>query len=68
MTIAGGDKLPHEGLCRSVTIKCLGVEIVTDFHILPIGGCQMILGVDWLQTLDEMTLNFKNQKVKVTKE
>jgi len=49
-----------------VTIKYQGREIVTDFHILPIGGC--VLGVDWLQTLDEMTINFKNQNVKVTKE
>ena len=62
--IAGRDKLHSGGLCRSVPIKCQGTNIVTDFHILPIGGCQMVLGVDWLQTLDELTLNFKNQSVK----
>jgi len=57
---SNGDKLHSEGLCRSVRIKCQDAEIVIDFHILPIGGCQMVLGVDWLQTLDELTLNFKN--------
>ena len=28
----------------------------------------MVLGVDWLQTLDELTMNFKEKKVKITKE
>lgn len=46
VTVAGGDKLQSEGLCKGVNIKCQGVEIVADFHILPIGRCQMVLGVD----------------------
>lgn len=46
VTIAGGDRLQSEGLCKSVHIKCQGAEIVADFRILPIGGCQMMLGVD----------------------
>ena len=28
----------------------------------------MVLGMDWLQTLDDMTLNFKDQRVRVIKE
>ena len=31
-------------------------------------GCQMLLGVDWLQTLDELTLNFRDQSVRPFKE
>jgi len=68
VTIAGDDKLQSEGLCRSVCFKCQGLEIVTDFHVLPIGGCQMVLGIDWLQTLDEMIVNFKERKVKIIKD
>ena len=47
--------------------QVLGADIVSHFHILPIGGCEMVLGVDWLQTVDELTLNFKNQNVKLSK-
>ena len=65
VTIHGDNKLQNEGLCEAVHIKCQGVDIVTDFHILPIRGCQMVLGVDWLQTLDEMTLSFKDQSVRI---
>ena len=68
VTIAGDDKLQSEGLCRSVCFKCQGLEIVTDFHILPIGGCQMVLGIDWLQSLDEMIINFKEKKLKIIKD
>jgi len=68
VTVAGGGKLQSGGLCKAVRIKCQGVEIVADFHILPFGGCQMVFGVDWLQILDEMTLSFKEQRVKITKE
>ena len=39
VTVARGDKLHSEGLCKSVHIKCQGADIVSDFHILPIGGC-----------------------------
>ena len=45
VTVAGDDKLYSEGLCKAVHIKCQGVDIVTDFHVLPIGGCQMVLEV-----------------------
>ena len=67
VTVAGDDKLQSEGLCKVVHIKCQGVDSLTDFHILPIGACQTVLGVDWLQTLDEMTLSYKDQSVKISK-
>ena len=63
VTIAGDDRLQSEGLCKSVCFKCQWLEIITDFHVLPIGGCQIVVGVDWLQTLDELTMNFKEKKV-----
>jgi len=55
-----------EGLCKAVHIECQGKNIVTDFHVLPIGGCQMVLGVDWLKTFDAVTLSYKYQKVRVS--
>ena len=33
-----------EGICKAVQVKCQG-DITTDFHILPIGGYQMVLGI-----------------------
>jgi len=64
--IAGDDKLQSEGLCQSVSIKCQGKEIITDFHMLPIGGCQMVLGVELLQKFKAVTLSYKDQNVKLS--
>ena len=44
--VAGGDKLQNEGLYKAVKIKCQVLEIVTNFRILTIGGCQIVLGVN----------------------
>ena len=50
VTIAGDEQLQREGFCKAVYIKCQGVKIVANFHVLPIGGCQMVSGV---RILDE---------------
>jgi len=67
VTVAGGGKLCSQGVCKGVKIKCQGVELTTDLHLLPIGGYQIVLGVDWLLTLDEMFLNYKDQIVRISK-
>ena len=68
VTIRGGDTLHSAGKCEKVQVLCQVVTITTDFHILHIGGYQMVLGVEWLQTLDELTLNFQSQRMRLTKE
>ena len=67
VTVAGGGKLCSQGVCKGVKIKCQEVELTTDLHLLPIGGYQIVLGVDWLLTLDEMFLNYKDQIVRISK-
>jgi len=38
VTVAGGDKLHGEDPCKSMQVKCQGVSIMIDFHVLPIGA------------------------------
>ena len=66
--MGGGEKLQSAGICKAVQFKCRGVNIVAIFHILAIGGSQMVLGIDWLQNLDEVSFNFNEQKLKITQE
>jgi len=67
VTIAGDDKLYSEGCCKLVHINRQGKHIITDFHVLSIGGCQMILGVDWPKTFDTVTLSYKDHKIRLSK-
>ena len=62
VVIAGDDKLYSEGCCQLVHINCQGKQFINDFHVLPIGGCHMVLRVGWLKTFDTVTLSCKEKK------
>nr|GFA41315.1 retrovirus-related Pol polyprotein from transposon 17.6 [Tanacetum cinerariifolium] len=39
---------------------CKGVELTSDVFILPLGGCDLVLGVQWLSILGNIKWNFKD--------
>lgn len=36
-----------------------------DFMIIPLGGCDMVLGIQWLGTLGPITWDFKKLEIKI---
>ena len=36
-----------------------GVEFCIHFHVLALGGCDAVLGTQWLSTLGDIQWNFK---------
>lgn len=50
-------------MCKGLTWKMLGVSFDSDMLILPIGGCNMVLGIQWLITLGDIMWNFKKLKM-----
>ena len=40
-----------------------GETFVTDVMLLPLGGCDMVLGIQWLSTLGDIKCNFKELKM-----
>ena len=36
-----------------------GVKFCIQFHVLALGGCDAVLGTQWLSTLGEIQWNFK---------
>ena len=40
-----------------------GTEFVSDVLLIPLGGCDLVLGIQWLATLGTITWNFKNLKM-----
>ncbi|GJT66424.1 retrotransposable element Tf2 [Tanacetum coccineum] len=41
-----------------------GLDFVTDMMILPLGGCEMVLGIQWLATLGNIHFNFQKLTAK----
>jgi hypothetical protein len=56
--VANGAKVESEGRCHQVSLKIQGQEFSTTFYLIPLGGCDMVLGVDWLQTLGPVLWDF----------
>ena len=49
--VANGEVLRTHGLCKDVSIGLQGYQFFVQLHVLPMGGCDLILGTQWLSTL-----------------
>ncbi|KAF5468849.1 hypothetical protein F2P56_012962 [Juglans regia] len=55
--VANGTKILTQGKCdQLVTIQ--GTKFLVPFHVLTLGGCNIVLGVQWLKTLGSIQWNF----------
>lgn len=55
MGVANGERVPFSGICP-VTPITIGTEhFVVDIDVIPLEGYELILGCQWLQTLEPIT-------------
>ena len=57
--IANGDLIKTQGVCEEVPILLLGHEFLVHLHVLPMGGCDLVLGTQWLGTFGVIQWDFK---------
>lgn len=62
--VTNGERLTSKGLCADVSIDCQGTKIITNLLQLPIIGCHIVLGANWLSTLGDITWNFQTLTMK----
>ena len=48
--VANGEVLRTHGLCKDVSIGLQGHQFLVQLHVLPMGGCDLVLGTQWLST------------------
>lgn len=51
-------------ICRDVELLMQGYTIMTSFLLLDLGNVDVILGIQWLETLGDMKVNWKLQVMK----
>ena len=56
--IAGGAVLKSEGACHGVGIRIQDQEFFMDLNVLSLGGCDVVLGTQWLFTLSLIQWGF----------
>jgi predicted aspartyl protease len=59
VTVANGDCIASTEICRGVHVFIDDEEFITDLFIIPFGGYNMVLGVQWLHTLGPILWDFE---------
>lgn len=59
VAVADGSKIGVCGKVSNLKWKFLNYEFKADFMVIPMGGYDVILGVQWLSTLGPITWDFK---------
>ncbi|XP_074313633.1 uncharacterized protein LOC141648817 [Silene latifolia] len=63
VSVANGDKIITTKMCKKFTWKLHDVEFFTDVMIVPLGGCEMVLGVQWLASLGPVSWDFDKLRI-----
>lgn len=56
--VANGDVLVSEGSITIVSLWLQGTKFNANFFTLPLGGCDVVLGIQWLLTLGPVLWDF----------
>ncbi|XP_042946164.1 uncharacterized protein LOC122279545 [Carya illinoinensis] len=64
--VANGELVDSEGKVKGVQVGIQGVEFLLDMYVLVLAGCDMVLGVQWLQGLGPILWNFKELTMQFT--
>ncbi|GJY57506.1 retrotransposable element Tf2 [Tanacetum coccineum] len=54
VSVADGNKITSRSMCKNFSWMLNGERFSTVVILLPLGGCEMVLGVQWLATLGDI--------------
>lgn len=60
ITMADGNKLACQYKSRNFTWRINGAIFITDVLLISIGSCDMVLGIQWLRILGDISWNFQD--------
>jgi len=63
VAVANGNSLQCQYICRQFQWQLHRASFTSDVLLIPLGGCDMVLGVQWLRTLRTVKWNFKDLKM-----
>lgn len=56
------------GVCHNVAIEMQGVKVKQSFYPFDLGGTDVVLGVEWLESLGEVRVDWKKSTLKINME
>lgn len=58
--VRNGNELDCLHLCNNVSIHVQGHVFIVDFHVMPLTGADLVLGVQWLKSLGLILKNYSD--------
>lgn len=66
VSVADGNRMYNNFNCKGFLWKMQGAQFMSDMLTLLLGGCNMVLEVQWLITLGDILYNFRKLKMQFT--
>jgi hypothetical protein len=66
--IANGGSMKCGGCCENVCLQISDYHLKSHMFSIDMGGCDIVLGADWLRTLGPILMDFKELTMKFNKE
>jgi hypothetical protein len=62
--VADGKKIENVGKCHKVKLQIQDFNLESELYTVPLGGVDVVLGVQWLQTLGTYSVNHQKHFIK----
>ncbi|KAF7812804.1 Retrotransposable element Tf2 [Senna tora] len=59
VTVGDGHVVKGQGICRGLKVEMQGAEIKQNFYLFNLGEVDVILGIEWLESLGEVSVNWR---------
>ena len=63
VTIVDGNQLHCQYSCKNYTLQMHGSLFVSDVLLIPLGGCDLVIGIQWPTSLGTIKCNFKSLRM-----
>lgn len=67
ITMGDGYSVTKNQRCRDIVLRVQGLSIVQTFYPFPLRGIDAVLGIEWLSTLGEVKVNWRQLTMKIGK-
>lgn len=65
--IIDGGKVKSSACCKIIELSLAGYNCHTNLYSLSLGGCDMVLGMEWLSTVSSVVRDFQLLTMEFTK-
>lgn len=65
VTVANGDELNCETTVEPVSLTMSSEDFVADMHVIPLGGYDVILGIQWMSKVGPITFDYPNGNIAI---